>query len=63
MLDGVCLSHNANDETDRTFPSLNIGIPQYSALSDRNTANYFKQKGLPRFVKDSQDSDKVNPSS
>lgn len=25
VLDGVCLSHHANDDTDRTFPSLNIG--------------------------------------
>ena len=25
VLDGVCLNHLANDETDRTFPSLNIG--------------------------------------
>ena len=25
MLDGVCVSHLANDETDRTFPSLNTG--------------------------------------
>ena len=35
VLDGVCLSHLANDETDRTFPSLNIGedyISRYSTV-------------------------------
>lgn len=33
VLDGVCLSHLANDETDRTFPSLNIGMsPHYHNL-------------------------------
>ena len=25
VLDGVCLNHLANNDTDRTFPSLNIG--------------------------------------
>lgn len=34
VLDSVCLSHLANDETNRTFPSLNIGkIIQYITLA------------------------------
>ena len=59
LLDGVCLSHLANDETDRTFPSQNIGIPQYNALVSKNASNYFKRKGLPRFLKEREDSDKA----
>ena len=42
ILDGVALSKQANDETGRTKPSLNIGIPQYSALRDRGCRHFFK---------------------
>lgn len=47
ILDGVPLSKLANDETRRTQPSLNVGIPQYSAVNDRNCKSYFNSKGLP----------------
>jgi hypothetical protein len=50
VLDGVCVSHLTNDETERTFPSINIGIPQYKAQSDKRVSSYFKRKGLPPFV-------------
>jgi hypothetical protein len=39
----VALSKHGNDETGRTQPSLNIGIPQYSALKDRSCRYYFKR--------------------
>lgn len=51
MLDGVTLSHLTNDETDRTHPSINMGIPQYNALEDKACASYFQRKGLPKSVK------------
>ena len=42
ILDGVALSKQANDETGRTQPSLNIGIPQYSAINDPGCRRYFR---------------------
>lgn len=42
MLDGVCLSHLANDETDRTFPSLNIGM-----LLNTCPRRYIRIQGQP----------------
>lgn len=48
VLDGVALSKHANDEIDRSNPSVNIGIPQYNPLKDKYCESYFKQnKGLP----------------
>ena len=46
VLDGVCLSHLANDETDRTFPSLNIGrlIPSRYQLTDDRFSS-----GIPQY--------------
>ena len=38
------LNKLANDETGRTQPSLNIGIPQYSAVNDPACKNYFRSK-------------------
>ncbi len=50
--DGVALSHLANDETDRTAPSLNLGIPQYNAMDDRYCRTYFRSRGLPKVIKE-----------
>ena len=50
VLDAVSLSKHANDETGRTHPSLNLGIPQYNALKDSHCKTYFKMKGLPKCV-------------
>lgn len=50
VLDGVTLSKQANDETDRSQPSLNMGVPQYSPLHDPHCKNYYKSKGLPKLV-------------
>ena len=50
LLDGVALSKLANDDIGRSQPSLNIGIPQYSALNDPNCKKYFTSKGLPNGV-------------
>lgn len=46
ILDGVPLNKLANDEIGRTQPSLNIGIPQYSAVNDPACKNYFKSKNV-----------------
>ena len=50
LLDGVAMSHLANDEVDRSNPSVNIGIPQYLAGQDGSCKAYFKRKGLPKQV-------------
>lgn len=50
VLDGVTLSKQANDEIDRTQPSLNLGVPQYNAVNDPHCKRYFKTKGLPQLV-------------
>ncbi len=52
ILDGVPLSKLSNDEIGRTQPSLNIGIPQYDAVSDPHGASYFKSinKSLPKVI-------------
>ena len=50
VLDGVTLSKQANDEIDRTQPSLNLGVPQYNAVNDPHCKTYFKSKGLPQLV-------------
>lgn len=42
ILDGVALSKQANDEVGRTQPTLNIGIPQYSAITDPGCRHYFR---------------------
>ena len=47
ILDGVPLSRVTNEEIGRTNPSINIGIPQYNALTDKHCKNYFKTKSLP----------------
>lgn len=47
ILDGVALNRQTNEETDRSNPSVNIGIPQYNPLKDKHCKSYFKQKGLP----------------
>lgn len=49
-MDGIPLSKLANDETGRTQPSLNMGIPQYSAINDSSCKGYFSSKGLPKAV-------------
>ncbi len=45
------MSHLANDETDRTGPSLNLGIPQYNAMDDKYCKSYFRSRGLPKTIK------------
>ena len=50
VLDGTVVSRLANDETGRSHPSLNMGIPQYNALQDKHCKSYFKAKGLPKSV-------------
>lgn len=52
VLDGITLSKQANDETDRTHPSLNMGIPQYNALQDKHCKNYFRLKARHKSIKD-----------
>lgn len=53
ILDGVALSRQTNEETDRSNPSVDIGIPQYNPLKDKHAKSYFKQKGLPDSFKKS----------
>ena len=48
VLDGVPLSKLANDEIGRTHPSLNIGIPQYSALYDPGCKQLFATRNKPK---------------
>ena len=48
ILDGTVVSKLYNDETGRTQPSLNFGIPQYNALRDKHCANYFRSKQVPK---------------
>ena len=50
VIDSVALSKHANDETGRTHPSLNLGIPQYNALKDPHCKAYFRMKGLPKYT-------------
>ena len=50
ILDGVPLSRVTNEETGRTNPSINIGIPQYNALTDKHCKSYFKTKSLPQAI-------------
>ena len=51
VLDGVALSRLANEETDRTHPSLNVGIPQYRARQDKHCKSYFSSnKALPKIT-------------
>ncbi|XP_064401898.1 sperm microtubule associated protein 1-like [Halichondria panicea] len=54
VLDGITLSKQANDEVDRTQPSLNLGIPQYNALHDKHCKKYFKSKSLPKTVQEAK---------
>ena len=51
VLDGVALGRLANEETDRTHPSLNVGIPQYRARQDKHCKSYFSSnKALPKIT-------------
>lgn len=50
ILDGVTLSRQTNEETERSNPPVNIGIPQYNPLTDKHTKSYFKQKSLPKEI-------------
>lgn len=51
VLDGVVLSRLTNEETSRTHPSINIGIPQYRATNDKHCKDYFeKSKTLPKNI-------------
>ena len=50
VLDGVAVGKQSNDETGRSQPSPNIGIPQYNALRDKHCKNYFTTRSLPKFV-------------
>lgn len=52
VLDGAVLSRLTNDETGRTNPSLNFGIPQYRAKEDKHCKSYFTHKGLPKTATD-----------
>ena len=52
VLDGVVLSRLANEDTKRSNPSLNIGIPQYNALRDPANQSYLRRRGLPKTVKE-----------
>lgn len=52
VLDGVVLSHLANDDIKRSNPSLNVGIPQYNALRDPANQSYLRRRGLPKTVKE-----------
>ena len=56
VLDGAVLSRLTNDETGRTNPSLNFGIPQYRVKEDKHCKSYFTHKGLPKVA---TSSDKV----
>ena len=51
VLDGVPLGKLANDETQRTQPSLNFGIPFYSPLEDKSCSAYYQSKSLPKGVR------------
>lgn len=51
VLDGTVVSRLANDETDRSAPSLDFGIPQYNALTDPHCKGYFKSKAVPKKLK------------
>jgi len=44
ILDGVPLSKVANDETDRTNPTLNLGIPQYNGKKDTHCRLHYSKK-------------------
>ncbi len=44
ILDGIPLSKVANDETDRTNPTLNLGIPQYYGKKDPHCCLYYSRK-------------------
>ena len=58
VLDGVALSRLANEETERTHPSLNFGIPQYRPRQDKHCKSYFaSNKALPKIT---ASSDKVS---
>lgn len=46
ILDGIPLSKVANDETGRTNPTLNLGIPQYYGRKDTHCHLYYSQKKL-----------------
>lgn len=48
ILDGTVVSTLYNNETGRTQPSLNFGIPQYNAVNDRYCASYLKSKQVPK---------------
>lgn len=51
ILDGVVLSRLTNEETARTHPSINIGIPQYRATEDKHCSGYFSNaKALPKNI-------------
>ena len=50
ILDGVALSRMTNEETGRTNPSINIGVPQYKAKEDHYCTSYFKMKALPKNI-------------
>lgn len=52
VLDGVVLSRLGNEDTKRSNPSLNIGIPQYNALRDPANQTYLRRRGLPKAVKE-----------
>lgn len=56
VLDGVTLSKQANDEVNRTQPSLNLGIPQYNALYDKHCKSYFESKSLPKGTQNAKQS-------
>ena len=58
VLDGAVLSRLTNDETGRTNPSLNFGIPQYRAKEDKHCQFYFTHKGLPKTATDKVQCDK-----
>lgn len=50
ILDGVVLSRQTNEETGRSNPSINIGIPQYRAQKDTHCKSYFKMTTLPKEI-------------
>lgn len=52
VLDGAVLSRLTNDETGRTNPSLNFGIPQYRAKDDKHCKSFFASKALPKIAND-----------
>ncbi len=60
VLDCVPLGKLANDEVGRTQPSLNIGIPQYSAIKDPSCKSYFKSKGIPKAAREASSKKPMN---